>query len=119
MECGRVTLIRRDMWAAPSPKGKASMWSVFTLFITESTLIPKGFAGSDKHKSLAFPLGEGVTRLVRVTDEGHPKTYRSVPANSSINPNLTYAPGFNRIRSSAHVLWSFSHSFRLNIWKIT
>ena len=79
MKPGRVTLIRHAYGAPPSPKGKASTWSVFTLFITANTLIQKGFARSEKHKPLAFPAGEGADqRMRREADEGHASTAFSV-----------------------------------------
>lgn len=42
-----------------------------------------------KHYAVTFPLGKGGTRLVRVTDEGHPFNRHHIPfKDSPTNPNL-------------------------------
>ena len=85
-----MTLIRHACGVPPSPKGKASTWSVFTLCITANTLILKGFARNEKHKPLAFPAGEGADqrsdgRRMRVTPQPHFPSDNS-PLNSNLIP---------------------------------
>ena len=86
---GRVTLIRHARRACHLPPGEGKNTEYFASPYDRKVTAAYIFLGSQKVESPCLPLGEGVARQRRVTDEGHPSRFHSFPSDSRpLNSNL-------------------------------